>query len=174
MSTSVKYGLILGGVLAALPLIFYSLGLEKNETLQNISMYFNIVLMAVIIFLGIKEFRDKSGNGFITFGKGFSMGMVISIVGGAISAVFSYLYFTVINPGMVTYIRMMQEQKMIEKGMSESEVEKMADTMAMWSTPTMMASFSLVGMIIMGLVITLICAGILKRRTLLLKFLDQE
>ena len=163
MNTSVKFGLILGVVLAAIPLIYYSLGLEKNETLQNVTIYLNMAILAAVTYIGIKQYRDQVGNGYISFGKGFSTGLVISIVGGAISALFTYLYFTVINPGMVTYIRMQQEQKLIERGMSDSEVEKMAKMMEMWTTPPMMAAFSLLGMIIIGLLISLICAGILKK-----------
>jgi hypothetical protein len=89
--------------------------------------------------------------------------MVISIVGAAISGIYSYLYFVVINPGMVTYVRMKQEEEMLARGLSESEVEKMSGTMEMWTTPGMMAAFAVIGMIVLGLVISLIAAAILKK-----------
>ncbi len=163
MSSSLRFGLILGGILAAIPLIYFSLGLEKDETIQNVTTFINIIIIAIIVYLGIKDQRDNKMNGFISFGKAFSTGMGISAISGIISAIFSYLYFAVINPGMVTYIRMMQEQKLIEKGMSDSEVAKMAEKMAMFTTPPMMAAFSFVGLIIIGLVISLVCGGILKK-----------
>ena len=163
MKPNIKYGIILGGILMAISLLLYALGMDKDETVSKIAGVFNILIPIIITFLGIKALRDENQNGFITFGQGFSCGMVISIVGAVISGIYSYLYFVVINPGMVTYIRMKQEQEMLDRGLSESEVEKMAGTLEMWSTPGMMAAFAIIGMIILGLVISLIAAAILKR-----------
>lgn len=163
MKTSVRYGLILGGILVALPLIFYGLGLEKDDTVQQVSGYLNMAIAATVMFLGIKEFRDKDGNGFMSFGAGFSTGMVITLIGGAISSAFTYLYFTVINEGMVTYIKMKQEEEMLSRGMTDSEVEKMSETMEMWMSPGMMTAMAFVMMILIGLLFSLICSGILKK-----------
>ena len=121
-----------------------------------------MAITAVIIFLGIREVRQQQ-NGFITFGKGFSTGMVVSVIGAAISAVCSYLYFTVINPGFMTYIKMKQEEEMLKRGMSDADIEKISGNMEFWTSPVAMAGFALLGMILIGLVISLICAGILKK-----------
>lgn len=163
MKPSVKYGLLLGGILSAIPLIFYALGLEKVAMLQKVSGFINVALTGTLIFIGIKETRQMLGNGYISFGKGFSTGMVISVIGAAISAVTTYLYFTVINPGMLTYIKMKQEEEFLKQGMSDADVEKMAGSMEFMSSPEMMTAFALLGMVLLGLVISLICAGILKK-----------
>ena len=163
MKLSVKYGLILGGVLSVIPLIIYGLGMEKQEMLQKVSGFANVLITAIVIYLCIKEIRDKQNNGLLSFGSGFSSGMMVSLVGGIISSIFSYIYFTVINPGMITYIKMKQEQGMLDNGMSEEQIEKMSGRMEFWSSPVMMAAFSLVGMLIIGLVISLICSAILKK-----------
>jgi len=162
MKPSVRYGLILGVTLAAIPLLSYVLGIDKNETLQTVSGFLNVAVTAVIIFLGIRELRTMQ-NGYLAFGKGFSAGITISLIGGCISALFSYLYFTVINPGMMTYIKMKQEEEMLKRGMSDADIEQMAGTMEFWTSPGMMAGFALLGMLLIGLVISLICAGILKK-----------
>jgi hypothetical protein len=163
MKTYIKYGLILGAVLSAVPLILFALGMDKNDTIQKVSSFINITISAVVIFMGIKEERDIRRNGWITFGQGFSTGMMITLVGGIISAIFSFIYFSVINPGMITYIQMKQEEEMLNRGMSQDQVDKMASNMEMWSSPTAMAAFTFVGMLLIGLVICLISSGILKR-----------
>jgi hypothetical protein len=163
MKPSLKYGLMLGGILAAVPLIFFALGIEKEEIMQTISGFLNVGIAAVIVFLGIRETREIQGNGFISFGTGFSTGMMISMIGGAISAAFTYLYFTIINPGMVTYIKLKQEEKMMEGGMSDADLEKFSGTMDFWTNPGIMSAFSFLVMIFLGLVLSLICAGILKK-----------
>ncbi len=163
MKTSVRYGLILGGIGVALSLLFYGLGLEKDDMVQKYSGFLNIVIVAIIIFLGTKEYRDKDGNGFMSFGQGFSTGMTIAIIGGAISTAYTYLYFTVISPGMVTYIKMQQEEELLKRGMSDSEVEKMSENMAVWMSPGMMTAFAFLAILLVGLLISLICGGILKK-----------
>ena len=162
MKPSMRYGLILGGILAAIPLLLFVIGIEKDETLQTISGFLNVAITAVVIFMGIREVRTLQ-NGYLEFGKGFSTGMVISLIAGVISAFFSYLYFTIINPGMITYIKMKQEEEMLNRGMSDSEIEKYAGTMEFWTSPVAMSAFSLLGMLLIGLVVSLICAGILKK-----------
>jgi hypothetical protein len=51
----------------------------------------------------------------------------------------------------------------LKRGMSESEIEKIAGTMEIWSSPAMMTAFSFLGMVLIGLVISLISSGILKK-----------
>ena len=163
MKPSVRFGLILGTILVALPLIFYALGIEKNDVVQKVSGFLNVAIYAVLVFIGIKTTRDTIGNGFISFGAGFSAGMVISVLGSAISAVGTYLYFTVINPGIITYIKMKQEEALYEKGLSDAEVEKIAANMDFFSSPAMMTGFTFLGFMLLGLVVSLICAAIIKK-----------
>lgn len=98
MKPNIQYGLILGGILIAISLLIYVLGLEKDETVTTVSGIINIAVPAIVTFLGIRELRDKFQHGFISFGQGFSCGLVISIIGGALSSIYSFLYFKVINP----------------------------------------------------------------------------
>ncbi len=163
MKPNIQYGLILGGILIAISLLIYVLGLEKNETVITISFVINIAIPAIVTFLGIRELRDKFQHGFISFGQGFSCGLVISIIGGALSSIYSFLYFKVINPGMVAYSRLKQEEAMLDRGMSYSEIEKMSSTLDFMTNPAILSAFAFLGMVIIGLVISLISAAILKK-----------
>lgn len=163
MKTTVRFGLILAGVQIGLSLLFFGLGLDKNETVQSLSSFLNILITGVIVFMGIKTEKQAIGNGFISFGKGFSAGMMITLIGSAITSVYSYLYFAFLNPEMITYIQMKQEEEMIKRGMSDEAVEKMAENMHAWTTPELMTLFAFLGMILIGLVISLICSAILKK-----------
>lgn len=64
---------------------------------------------------------------------------------------------------MLAYIRLKQEQEMLDRGMSDSDIEKMSGTMDFWTNPAMMSAFAFLGMVILGLVISLISAAILKK-----------
>ena len=61
---------------------------------------------------------------------------------------------------MQTYIRMQQEEKMITQGMPENDAISMAEY---WTGPGVMSAFVVGVTLFLGLVISLICAGILKK-----------
>jgi hypothetical protein len=163
MKPFIRFGLIMGALLAAFPLLLFALGLDKEESIQSVSTVVNLLVIGGVLFFGIREERDIRGNGFITFGKGFGMGFKISVIAASISAISSYLYFSVINPGMFAFIKMKQEEAMIERGMSDEQVAKASESMAAWMTPGAMAGFSLVSMVLLGTVLTLIVAAFLKK-----------
>ena len=162
MKPHMQYGLMLGGVLIALPLIIFGVDADKNQTVQNISSFLNVAITAVFVFMAIREVRHQN-SGFLSFGKGFSTGMKVTLIGGVLCAVFSYIYFAFLNPSMITFIRMKQEEEMLKSGMSDEMVEKYAGNMETWTNPGMMAVYSLVGMLLIGLVASLISAAILKK-----------
>lgn len=163
MNTAIRYGLIYAGISIGISLLTFGLGIEKDDTVQTVNKFVNVIIPAVIIFLGIKEKRDKESNGFITFGSGFKAGMVITFIGGLITAAFTFLYMTVLNPGIVTYIKMKQEEELVNRGMSDAQIEKMAPNLEIWTTPGMVTVFAFVGIIVLGLVISLIMSAILKK-----------
>jgi hypothetical protein len=162
MKPSVKYGLYLGGILAAIPLLFFVLNLDKEESVQPVSFLLNLIAVTSMIVLAIKEVRATT-NGFISFGKAFSTGLVVTLISSVISALFTYLYFTVINKGMVSHIKMKQEEEMLAKGMTEADIEKYSGTMEFFTSPMMMTIFAFLIMFLIGLVVALICAAIMKK-----------
>ncbi len=162
MKPHVKYGLLLGGMLASIPLIMYALGIEKDETFQRIFSVLLVVLVSAIIYVGIRDKR-QIGNGFLSFGSGFSAGLGITLIGSAIASVMKYIYYKVIDPGMLTYIKLKQEEELFKRGFSDADVEKMSRQMDFTSTPEMLVGFEFLGILILGLVVSLICAGILKK-----------
>lgn len=163
MKPSVKYGLIYAGISIGISLLAFGLGMEKDESVQKISSYINIALPAVIIFLGIRSQRDDAGNGFLSFGSGFGTGMTIAALGGLLTAAYTWLYFKILNPSMITFIKLKQEEELYKRGLSDGEVEKMSEQMGAWATPEMMSIFVFIGAVLLGLVISLISAGILKK-----------
>jgi branched-subunit amino acid ABC-type transport system permease component len=163
MKAPLKFGLIYAGVSIGISLLMFGLGLDKNDTVMKVINFASMAVAGTIIYFGIRERRDLEGNGYINFGKAFSTGFTITLIGDLFTAVYSYLYFTVLNPGMMTYIQMKQEEEMIKRGMSDSDVEAMAGTMAKWSTPEIYTGFAFLGILVVGLILSLILAAILKK-----------
>jgi hypothetical protein len=153
----------MGALLAAFPLLLFALGLDKEKSVQTISTIVNLIIIFSVLYVGIKAQRETMGNGYITFGSAFGTGFKMTLIASVISAVNSYLYFTVINPGMATFIKMQQEEELMERGMSDEQVAQISASMDMWLSPPVMALFALGGMILLGTVISLIVSAILKK-----------
>src|SRR4051812_39561689 len=76
------FGLISGAIVAALMAITVPLcmnghvGFDKSEIIG----YSSMVLAFLMVFFGIRSYRDNVGGGTITFGKAFQIGILITLI----------------------------------------------------------------------------------------------
>ena len=94
--TALTSGLISGGVIA--PVMYVLLCLARNNAnfgISNILMYAAVVMLFIMMSWGIKSYRDNTQDGFITFGKAFKVGILISLVS---SLCYAILWLILFNP----------------------------------------------------------------------------
>ena len=59
--------------------------------------YSSMVLSALLVFFGIRSYRENAGAGRMTFGRGFAVGLLITVVSCACSVVgFEIIYFKLV------------------------------------------------------------------------------
>lgn len=165
--TILKFGLISGilsstMMLATLPFL-HKLGGDKGLVLG----YTAIVLSFLLVYFGIRSYRDNAGNGLISFPKAFGIGISITLI----SCVFYVLtweivYFNFMHDLMDSYSTQTVE-KMKTSGASAAAIEAQVQQMKRYKEdPLYNAAFTFIEPFPVGLVVTLISAGILRRRTL--------
>ena len=81
--TVLTFGLISGALMAifmfaTMPFID-KIGFDKGLIVG----YTNIVLAFILVFFGIRSYREKVGAGTITFGRAFSIGILIVVISSA-------------------------------------------------------------------------------------------
>lgn len=162
MKPSIKYGLLVSATGILISLLVYVLGMDKTETGQYLG-WINVVIMIICMVIGIKETREKFFGGFISFGQAFKVTAVIVLISAVITGIYTYLYMTMINPGMVDYIHEQQYNKMLEKGMPEDQIEAAMKMSEAWTTPGMMSMWAVLGGIVIGLIIGAIISAIVKK-----------
>ncbi len=164
-----KYGLISGAILAILMAGgFY---LYSNEIVDMSSGeligYASMVLAFLLVFFGIRSYRDDVEQGSITFGRAFKVGILITLVTCGIYVVaweiiyfgfasnFTEIYSAHVLDGMRADGA--TEQAIIEM---KAEIERFAE---LYQNPLINSAITFMEVFPVGLVMTLISAAILRR-----------
>ncbi len=162
MKPHLKYGLIVTSTGIILSLIAFIAGLDKSDAGQYIG-WLNIPIMIVLMVMAIKEMRTKFLDGFITFGQAFKTTSLMVLISSFLTAIYTYLYFTVINPSMVDYIREKQIMGMEERGMSSDQIDQAMAMSEKFMSPVMMTVFAFLGGILLGIIAAAIVSAIVKK-----------
>lgn len=167
--TIITFGLISGAVSSALMLLTVPFHDRLGfETAGYVVGYTGIVLSFLLVYFGIRSYRDNVSGGMITFGKAFAIGMGITVI-SCIGYVLTWeaLYFTVMHDFPEKYAAHMIE-KLKASGASDAVIaqksKEMADFKVMYENPLINAAFSFIEPFPVGLVITLISAAVLKKK----------
>src|SRR4051794_20888129 len=92
------FGLISGAIMSAMMLVtvpFHDkIGFDRGMYVGYTSM----ILAFLLVFFGIRAYRDNVGGGQISFGKAFTIGLCITLISCACYVItWEALYFTVLH-----------------------------------------------------------------------------
>ncbi|HWX54311.1 MAG TPA: DUF4199 domain-containing protein [Verrucomicrobiae bacterium] len=166
--TVLTFGFISGAVTtvmvqATLPFAD-KIGWDKGEILG----YTALVLSALFIFFGVRSYRENVGGGRLTFGRGFAVGILITLISSACYVgTWEIVYFKFMPDFADKYAAHMMErakasgasqQKIDQKIQEAKQFKQMYDKPAINVALTFMEVFPV------GLATTLISAGILRKK----------
>ncbi|WP_184549704.1 DUF4199 domain-containing protein [Mucilaginibacter sp. FT3.2] len=137
---------------------FQFLNLDINSKIR----WVNYLVFIAFLCLTQKEYRDQLG-GYMTFGEGFLSGFLYSVFLGALTAVFTYIYFAILSPDMISKILAASEAKLSSDGLSPEQKDQAMSMTSKFVTAPVMAVFGFVGSLIMGAIVALIGAAIFKK-----------
>jgi uncharacterized protein YybS (DUF2232 family) len=168
MKTCLLYGFIwaLAGIFLGLALYFlgYHSDPAKFATGQAVSSGVGLIIAVAVLILGIKARRDEvPASEPFGYGRALGAGTLISLVAVVLNSIFSYVYFTVINPGFVELMVQNKLDKLQSSGMSSDQMEKTEAGMRMMMSPAMLTVFSVIFGFIFAFIICLVVAAFLKR-----------
>ena len=166
----VIFGLISGLIITAM-MIGSTVACYRNENFEGnmVAGYAAMIIAFSFIFIGIRNFRDRYNAGLITFGKAFKIGLYITLIASTIYLlVWLVEYYLFIPDFMEKYIaHVMREAE--ASGASQAELDKKAAQMdsykEMYKNPLFVVIFTYLEVFPIGLVISLISALILKRKS---------
>jgi hypothetical protein len=164
------YGLIAGAIVGGMMLITMPLYEKGTLDIKNgeIVGYTTMVVALSLIFFGVKSFRDQYAKGVITFGKGLRVGILITVVASVMYALAWEISFHRMSAAYVDKMGQEYVAKLKEKGTSDAEIQKMDEQFQVYkSNFPIRFGVTLIEIFPVGLIISLICAGLLRKKEFL-------
>ncbi len=158
----IKYGLILGLISSVVAAVNYSAKLFANSAATTGMTVLSFVILICGFVLACREFKAQN-EGFMTLGQGFMTGFWASIISSIISAVFTYVWLTFIDPAVMDAIKDNAVAGMAKQGLDEEQIEQSLSMMGFMFSPIFTVGAALIGGPIFGAIIAVIVAAIMKK-----------
>lgn len=124
VKVGLKYGLFSGVMSIAILWVFIWIG--QNPLHEMNFLVLEVILMAIFVLFGIKEFKDRYGMGELRFWEGMSTGFVIYLVTALLFTPGLYLFLT-IEPQVLTEYMQLSYQDLVNN--EEMHIERMGREM---------------------------------------------
>jgi hypothetical protein len=164
-----KYGLISGALISVMMMLtipFHDrIGFDTSGLLLG---YTTMVLAFLVIYFGVRSYRDSVAGGSVRFGRALAVGVLIAAVSSACYvATWEVMYFKFMPDFMDKYSAH-EVQKARASGASEEQIAsrkaEMETLVVMYRNPLYNAALTFMEPLPVGLLVALISAGTLSRR----------
>jgi hypothetical protein len=162
------FGLIAGGLLSLMMLVTMSfmdrIGFDRGEVIG----YTTMVLAFLFVFFGVRAYRDNVAGGSIGFGRAFTVGLLITFVASACYvATWELVYYRFMPDFGEKYGAHVLERARAD-GATPAELDakrrEMARFQELYRNPLVNVAYTFLEPLPVGLVMTLVSAGIVRRR----------
>jgi Protein of unknown function (DUF4199) len=166
--TIVIFGLISGAVSSAMMVTTVpfedKIGFDHSLVLG----YTTIVLSFLLVFFGIRSYRDNVSAGQITFAKAFAVGIGITVISCVCYVVTWEIIYYNFMPDYLDKYGAHVIDKLRASGATaaaiQAQVEQMKKYKELYANPFSMAAMTFIEPFPVGLAITLLSAAVLRRK----------
>lgn len=162
------YGLIAGAMLSLFMLATMkfedAIGFDRAEVVG----YTGMVLSFLLVFFGVRSYRDNVGGGSVGFGRALAVGAAISVIASlCYVATWELIYFK-LDPNFAAKYQAYSIENAKTRGASQAAIDKkIADTnkfMERYQNPVFNAAVTFLEPLPVALVFTVVSAGVLRRK----------
>ncbi|HPC97982.1 MAG TPA: DUF4199 domain-containing protein [Bacteroidales bacterium] len=156
---NINNGLILGMLSIVYTLVMYFLDLMFNKA----QGYIFLLVLIVVIFFMLKSYRDNYLHGFIKYGQSVGAGVIIFLYLSIISAIFTYILYKFIDPGLIEKQLAMVEETLVNRGMPQQAIDSGMAVQRKIMVPEIIAPLSILSIMFYGTVISLLVSIFVKK-----------
>jgi hypothetical protein len=162
------FGLISGAILSVMMLLTLPfmdrIGFDRGMVIG----YTTMVLAFLLVFFGVRSYRDNVAGGRVGFGRAFTVGALIVLVASTCYVATWQVVYSRIGPDFMAKMQAHQVEKARASGAGLEEIEKKIADMErfaeMYQNPAINAAITFLEPLPVGLVFALVTAGVLSRR----------
>jgi len=162
------FGLIAGAILSAMMLIAFvfqdQIGFERGAIVGYTAM----VLAFLMVFFGVKSYRDNVAGGTVSFGRAFVVGILITLVASACYVATWQVVYYKLAPDFGEKYTAYAVAKAKKSGASEVQIaateKEMKEFMDLYKNPLFNIAMTLLEPLPVGLLFTLVTAVTLSRK----------
>lgn len=162
------FGLIAGAVMAAM--LFLTLGFKDELDFDRGAVvgYASMVLAFLMVYFGVRTYRDTVAGGAVSFGRALRVGILITLVATVVYvAAWEFIYFR-LHPDFADKYAEYVIEKERKSGATEEQLaakrQEMAKFAAEYRNPLVNIGYTFLEPLPVGLLVTLVSAGVLSRR----------
>lgn len=130
--------------------------------------YTAIVLSFLLVYFGIRSYRDNVGNGEITFAKAFAVGISITLISCIFYVVtWEVIYFNFMHDFMDKYgAYLVAKAKASGKSPADiqAQIQQLKKYKELYENPLFNAAMTFIEPFPIGLIITLLSAAVLRKK----------
>ena len=156
-AVGLRYGLLTGLVSVIFSFILFATSLDQSPV-----RWLGVAIVVGGMLLAHRQFKQQNG-GFMGYGEGLGIGVLLSLVSGIISTLFSYVYITFIDPDYMNRVMETTRAKMEQQGnMSDAQIEQATAMVQKFSSGGWILLFGIIVSLVTGLLIALVVSAITK------------
>lgn len=158
-------GALLSGMMAATIPFHDEIGFDRAGYIVG---YTTMVLSFLLIYFGVRSYRDNVGRGTVGFGRAFAVGLLIAVVASVCYvATWEVMYYKFMPDFMTKYSAHELDKARAQGATEAALVQKKAELdkfEKMYQNPAINAAFTFLEPLPVALIIALVSAGVLSRR----------
>ena len=166
--TVLTFGLIAGAICAVMMLITIPvstrIGFDKGEIIG----YTTIILSALLVFFGIRSYRENVAGGRLTFLRGLAVGILITLVSNSCYvATWELIYYKLMPDFGDKYAAHMVDRAKASGASQQKidEIQRQAQQFKeLYRNPFINIAYTYLEVFPIGLVVALLSAAILRKR----------
>ena len=152
-----KWGVIFGVIL-----IIYNTIILITEQISQALNWLPLFIFIPFCILAHNAFK-KEGDGFMSYGQGLGIGVILAIVAFLLSSIFSVIYTNIIDPEYPERIQEKVINQLEERGLTDEQIEAALGFAEIFQNPILVIIFGLVFGVFFTFIFTLIISAITKK-----------
>jgi len=162
------YGLIAGTILSVMMLVTIPFQDRIDFDKGAVIGYTTMVIAFLMIFFGVRSYRDNVAGGSVGFGRALGVGLLITLIASiCYVATWQFIYYR-LTPDFMDKYSAYTIEKARKSGATDATIaartKEMAEFSEMYKNPLINVAFTFLEPLPVGVVFALVTAGVLCRR----------